>query len=587
MRSKIIATGIVLALLACASFATGQTATGGVNGNVSDPSGAVVPGATIKLTNEATQVETLSRSNETGNYVFVGVQPGTYTLKVEMTGFRSVEARGLKVDVSQTVTQNFTFEVGRVTETVEVNFVAPLVNSTTAELGTVIEQRVVEDLPLNGRNFTQLLTLTPGATPVSTSQNRNIGCCEGNVGLPGSGFSDASFHGQQNRSKLYFFDGIINTNIRGPTYIVIPYIDSIQEFKVVGHDAKAEYGGATGGVVDMVSKSGTNSFHGSVFEYVRNDAFDARNSVTDFDPVRRTPKIFPFRQNQFGATFSGPIIKNKTFFSGGYDGWRYSKPSLDRSYVPTAAELGGDFSLQPYSTTPHQIYNPYSGSGTSRVAFRCDASGNPLPLLPGTNLQDQTLGAPCNKLPQALISTEMQQFFLKYSTLPNYSVTSDRGHNFIQTRPPPNTSNSFQVRIDHRLSQKDNLFFRYTEQRVSVVNPIGEVGFTEGGSIGRNYGGGWVHTFRPSLILDLRAAYAGRPAVDAGQQNQNPLRLDPLNQLGFKDIDKFSGILFRLNTNEWIAGGSSDFGIRGPAPRENPIWIVTPNIVWLKGRHIF
>src|SRR5207249_7010071 len=105
----------------------------------------------IKLTNEATQVETLSRSNETGNYVFVGVQPGTYTLKVEMTGFRSVEARGLKVDVSQTATQNFTFEVGRVTETVEVNFVAPLVNSTTAELGTVIEQRVVEDLPLNGR----------------------------------------------------------------------------------------------------------------------------------------------------------------------------------------------------------------------------------------------------------------------------------------------------------------------------------------------------------------------------------------------------------------------------------------------------
>src|SRR5205807_3884767 len=111
-------------------------------------------------------------------------------------------------------------------------------------------------------------------------------------------------------------------------------------------------------------------------------------------------KIFPFRQNQFGATFSGPIIKNKTFFSGGYDGWRYSKPSLDRSYVPTAAELSGDFTAQPYYTTPHQVYNPYSGSGSSRVPFRCDATGNPLPLLPGTNLQDQTLGAACNKLPQ-------------------------------------------------------------------------------------------------------------------------------------------------------------------------------------------
>src|SRR5215471_21071795 len=140
MRSKIILTGIVVVLLACASGARAQTATGGVNGNVSDPSGAVVPGATVKLTNEATQVETLSKTNETGNYVFVGVQPGTYTLRAEMTGFRAVEAKGLKVDVSQTVTQNFTFEVGGVTETVEVDFAAPLVNSTTAELGTVIEQ---------------------------------------------------------------------------------------------------------------------------------------------------------------------------------------------------------------------------------------------------------------------------------------------------------------------------------------------------------------------------------------------------------------------------------------------------------------
>src|SRR3989442_5362440 len=355
MRSKIIATGIVLVLLACASFATGQTATGGVNGNVSDPSGAVVPGAKIKLTNEATQVETLSKSNETGNYVFVGVQPGTYTLKVEMTGFRSVEARGLKVDVSQTVTQNFTFEVGGVTETVEVNFVAPLVNSTTAELGTVIEERVLADLPLNGRNFTQLLTLTPGATPVSTSQNRTIGCCEGNIGLPNSGFSDASFHGQQNRSKLYFFDGIINTNIRGPTYIVLPNVDLVQEFKVVGHDAKAEFGGATGGVVNMVSKPGGNKFHGSAFEYVRNDAFDARNTFNDNTRTRPAP----FRQNQFGAILSGPIFRDKTFFSGGYDGWRYSQPGAALSWAPTAAEIAGDFSASTGARVK-QIFNPYS-----------------------------------------------------------------------------------------------------------------------------------------------------------------------------------------------------------------------------------
>src|SRR5262249_36520315 len=147
--------------------------------------------------------------------------------------------------------------VGEVSQTVEVSSeTGELVEKSSTELGTVISERAVHDLPLNGRNFTQLLTLTPGATPVSTSQNRSVGCCEGNVGLPGSGFSDASFHGQENRSKLYYYDGIINTNIRGPTYIVIPNIDLIQEFKVVGHDAKADYGGATGGVVNMVSKSG-------------------------------------------------------------------------------------------------------------------------------------------------------------------------------------------------------------------------------------------------------------------------------------------------------------------------------------------
>src|SRR5215813_10927900 len=290
MRSKIIATGIVLMLLAFAPTAPAQTATGGVNGNVSDPSGAIVPGATIKLTNEATQVETLSKTNETGNYLFVGVQPGIYTLKVEMAGFRTVEAKGLKVDVSQTVTQNFTFQVGGVTETIEVGFAAPLVAATTSELGTAIEQRVVEDLPLNGRNFTQLLTLTPGATPVSTAQGSGISVQDAAIsGIPGSSFSKPSVQGQPNRSTLYYLDGIISTDLRGPVYGVLPIIDTIDEFKVQSHNDKVEFGGAVGGVVSVVSKSGTNQFHGSAWEFVRNNAFDARNPFTDFtqDPVTK------------------------------------------------------------------------------------------------------------------------------------------------------------------------------------------------------------------------------------------------------------------------------------------------------------
>src|SRR6266566_4373138 len=578
----------LLLIVVSASVLLAQTATGEVSGTITDPNGAAVPGAVVRLTNRATKIESVAKTSESGYFIFVNVKPASYTLTVEVPGFKGTQTQ-LDVGVSETVTQNVALTVGQVSEAVEILAGTEMVQRSSSDLGTVIAEKAVQDLPLNGRNFTQLLTLTPGATPVSTSQNRSIGGVEGNVGIPGSGFADPSFHGQENRSKLYFFDGIINTNVRGPTYIVIPNIDLIQEFKVVGHDAKAEFGGATGGVVDMVSASGSSSFHGSAFEYVRNDAFDARNSVTDFDPVTRAPKIFPFRQNQFGATFSGPLIKNKTFFSGGYDGWRYSKPSLNLSYVPTAAEVSGDFTQQPYfSGAPHALYNPYTGtSGANRTRFMCDAFGNPLPpdMTPGPTFGTQPNGTPCNKIPQALISTEIQQLFMNYAAQPNYSVAGDPGHNFIQTRSTPNNSNSFQVRIDHRLSRNDNLFLRYTEQRVSVINPIGEVGFTEGGSTGRNYGGGWVHTFRPNLIMDLRAGYAGRPSVDAGQQNQHPLGLDPLNQLGFKDIDKFSGILFRLNTNEWIAGGSNDVGIRGAAPRENPNWSVTPNIVWLKGRH--
>src|SRR5215475_10647140 len=452
---------LLAALVTLSSTIFGQTSTGEVNGTVIDPVGAAVPGAIVKLINQATKIETVARPNQGGYYVFVNVRPGPYVLRVEAQGFKAAQIPVFDVGVSQTMTQNFALTVGEVSQTVEVTANTELLQSSSSELGTVITEKVVEDLPLNGRNFTQLLTLTPGVTPVSTAQNRNVGCCEGNVGIPGSGFSDASFHGQLNRSKLYFYDGIINTNVRGPTYIVIPNIDAVQEFKVVGHDAKAEFGGATGGVMNMVSKSGGANLHGSAFGYVRNNFFDARNSITDATctAARCKPGQFapsgptPFRQNQFGGVISGPIIKNRTFFSVSYDGWRYSQPGLGLSYAPTAAEIAGDFT----NTSPkfrRQIYNPYStrasGSGFVRDPFRCDAAGNPLPVN-AQKQQDQTVGTACNKLPQALIFAPMQQFFQTYSATPNAVIPGDLTNNFIQTRPTINNSNSYQARIDHRL----------------------------------------------------------------------------------------------------------------------------------------
>ncbi|HET6890701.1 MAG TPA: TonB-dependent receptor [Pyrinomonadaceae bacterium] len=580
-----------LIVLTFAVLVSAQTATGEVNGTVTDPNGAAVPGAVVKLSNQATGIETEVKTDSNGYFTFVNVRPASYQLIVEVQGFKGAQSR-FTVGVSETVTQDISLALGQVSEVVEITGAGELIQRSSTELGTVISERAVQDLPLNGRNFTQLLTLSPGVTPVSTSQNRNVGGVEGNVGIPGSGFADPSFHGQQNRSKLYFYDGIINTNIRGPTYLVIPNIDLIQEFKVVGHDAKAEFGGASGGVMNMVSKSGGNNFHGSAFWYVRNDAFDARNSFDVCTAARCRPgqlvpdKPAPFRQNQFGAILTGPIISNRTFFSAGYDGWRYSQPGLGLSYVPTAAELNGDFSNFRVRNNP--IFNPYStravGGGFVRDRFRCDAAGNPLPVN-ALKQQDQTIGTFCNKIPQALIFAPMQQFFRQYAALPNFSLPGNFTQNFVQGRPTTNDSNGFQVRVDHRFNDDDNIFFRYTEHRVTVVNPIGDAGSTGGGSQGRNYGGGWTHMFTPNLIFDIRAGYAGRPGVDSGQQNQHEAGIDPLKQFGFGDIDKFAGMLVRLDTAEWTNGGNNDFGVRGAAIRENPNWSVTPNLTWLKGRH--
>jgi len=589
MNSLKIAIVTLLLTLVSAVALQAQTATGEVNGTVTDPNGAAVPGATVKLINQATKGETEATTNQSGYFTFVNLKPASYTLMVETKGFKKSLTNAFALGVSETVTQNVSLSVGEMSEVVEVAAGSELVQSSSSELGSVINERTVEDLPLNGRNFTQLLILTPGVTPVSTSQNKSIGGVEGNVGIPGSGFVDPSFHGQENRSKLYFFDGIINTNIRGPTYIVIPNIDLVQEFKVVGQDAKAEFGGAMGGVMNMVSKSGGNSFHGSAFEYVRNDAFDARNSFDVCTTARCgtstgvPKKPLPFRQNQFGAVVTGPIIKNHTFFSFGYDGWRYSQAALGLSYVPTLAEIAGDFTNTPFRRA---IFNPYStrqvGSNFVRDQFRCDAAGNPLPVN-AAKQQDQTIGAVCFKIPQALIFGPMQKFFQTYSAVPNFS--GDAQNNFAQSRPTINNANGYQFRIDHRFRDSDNIFFRFTQQTVTVFNPIGEAGSTSGSGKGRNYGGGWTHTFSPNLILDVRAGYAGRPGVDSSQQNQHEAGLDPLKQAGFADVDKYAGLLVALQN--WAAGGSGNFGIRGAALRENPNWSITPNVTWLRGRHNF
>ncbi len=253
----------VLVLLAApavpASRSWGQSATGEVNGVVTDETGSVVPAASVRLVNRATQVGSQAVTNPRGRYVFVNVKPAAYVLAVELEGFKKVQTAPFDVGVNQTVTQPMKLALGTVSETVEVKGEAEMLQQSSSELGTVITERAVRDLPLNGRNFTQLLTLTPGATPVSTAQGSSVGFQDAGISaIPGSAFAKPSLHGQENRSTLYFLDGIINTDLRGPVYGFLPIVDLTDEFKVQSHNDKAEYGGVVGGIVNMTSKSGAN-----------------------------------------------------------------------------------------------------------------------------------------------------------------------------------------------------------------------------------------------------------------------------------------------------------------------------------------
>jgi outer membrane receptor protein involved in Fe transport len=591
-----IAGFLIPALLLADPFLFAQTSFGGVNGTVSDPSGAVVAEATVTLVNRATNIEARTRTNSAGYFTFVNVRPGDYTLTVERAGFKLVQVPVFNVGVGQTVTQNVTLEVGAVTQTVEVMAQATLLQPSSSELGHVVQAEVVHNLPLNGRNFTQLILLSPGVNPVSVAQGPTATMTfqsEGNTGIPGSTIANASIQGQQNRSKIFFYDGIINTSVRGTSYVVLPDIDMIEEFKVQSHNDKAEYGGVTGGVVNMYSKSGTNAFHGSAFEFVRNDAFVGRNPFTDSDPVRDACDrndgrlcADPFRQNQFGANIGGPIMRNKTFFHAGYDGWRYRDVAAGFNRIPEAAELGGDFSNYFWN---RDIYNPYStrldaNGNLIRDRFMCDAGGSPLtPLADGT----QPAGTPCNIIPPSLISPLMLGFFQTYAVQPN--LAGDPQNNFQQTRSRESNANNYQVRVDHHFSERDNVFFRWNEQRIKNRQPVGDRAANSPDFKNRNFGGGWLHTFSPSVILEVRGGAATQPSEDAPARHE--LGTEPLKALGFADIDRFDGLIVNIAAgNPWSTRGggiSNNLGHRGPAPRGNPNYSLTGNLTWLRGNHNF
>src|SRR5579863_1283336 len=303
--------GVLAAVIVSAIPAWSQRSTASINGSVKDSTGAVIPRATVALTNTATNVVSTATTNASGDYVILNILPGQYTLKASKDGFETVTQAEFSLDVNQTTTFDFTLSIGSAKQSVTVEATASHVETSTSELGTVVTQTMVNDLPLNGRNFTQLLELTPGVSPISVAQNSG-----GWTAQPLGAFTFPSVNGQTNRSNLFMLDGINNQGSFESTYAIAPQIDDIQEFKVQSHNDEAQFGGALGAVVNVVTKGGTNSFHGDGFEFLRNNALDARNFFTP-----PTQSVTPYKQNQFGGTIAGPVIiphvyngRDKTFF---------------------------------------------------------------------------------------------------------------------------------------------------------------------------------------------------------------------------------------------------------------------------------
>src|SRR5579864_8616250 len=477
----ILTFAVALAAALSSSSAWAQ-ATATANGTVRDSAGAVVVGANVVLHNRDTNLDRPASTNNVGAYVMPDVQPGNYDLKVTKSGFGPTVKSGILLVVNQTATYDFALKAGSVNSVVEVQANPVTLETSTAELGVAVVKEQVNDLPLNGRNFTQILNLTPGVSTVNVSQNSTTsgGIWSNPIGT----FSYPSVNGQSNRSNLFLLDGVNNEGSFGSTYAIAPIVDDIQEFKVQTHNDDASFGGVMGGVINVVTKSGTSQFHGSGWEFIRNKALDA-NIVYPLLPASQQSLATNqprFQQNQFGATFGGPLPipgerTKKTFFFLSYEGFRLHSAASNQYITPTATQLTGDL-----TGIAGQIYNPYSGQ-----PFMCDPStGAALPA-PG-NVQGS--GTPCNKIPSTMIDPNMVTYAEKIFPAPN--VTGNSNFNGIDTTKTVTRQDEGSGRLDHQFSQKDTVWARYSSFRQPVTGSGGFVGIlhnqvTDGYNIAVHY----------------------------------------------------------------------------------------------------
>jgi hypothetical protein len=498
---------IVCALALLIPPALHGQAVGSFSGNVLDKSGSSIPGATVKATSQATGLSRDTKTDSAGHYLIPLLPVDTYTVRVDMQGFQSTESRNLKLDVDQARELDFSIATATVVTSVTVSGDAVTAETSNPSLGQVITSQQVSQLPLNGRDFVQLATLTAGATAETNSGSFFNSSADSEVAARGP-FS-LSVGGSRPNSTDWLLDGVDNNELTAGGYGVLTSIDDIAEFKVLTFSYSAEYGSRAGPTVLVTTKSGTNNFHGSLFEFVRNTAFDAKG---DFDTT--TPK---FNLNQFGGSIGGPILHNKTFFF--VDGeQKYQRQGITfTGLVPSVAMRNGDFSADPFgnnvSTGTNGSFSPAIANpnmfGSANPYFQCDASGN---AIPANADGSQAPGQNCNKIPSNLINSAGQGLLNIYPA-PNASGGS---YNYVNEPVRVLNETKFDIRLDETLTAKDNLFGRFSYDQAFSFAPGGAPGLAEANAFGsnenlinhaRNAGIGWSHVFADNTLNQATFGY--------------------------------------------------------------------------------
>jgi Carboxypeptidase regulatory-like domain len=502
-------------------------ATGSFSGNVVDKSGSAISGATVTATSQGTGVSREAKTDDAGHYLIPLLPVSIYTLRVEFQGFQTVENKDLRLQVDEARELNFTLSPSSVSSTVEVSASAVAVETTNPSLGQVINAEEVSQLPLNGRDFVQLATLTPGATAESNPNSFFTSAASSEVAARGS-FS-LSVGGSRPNSTDWLLDGVDNNELTAGGIGTFSSIDDIQEFKVLTYNYSAEYGTRAGPTVLVTTKSGSNDFHGSLFEFVRNTSLDAKSFFA--------PTAEKFNLNQYGGSVGGPIRKGKTFFfvDGEQKDQRHGitftglVPSV--AMRPSATQPFADFTTDPFgkpvtgtvmvggnAVSVPGIVNPNMlGTSTNpatfpNVYFQCDASGNPLPAAANGS---QAHGTPCAKIPASLVNS-IGASLLNFYPVPNASNAA-QGFNFVSVPVRKLDETKFDIRLDHTLSANDTLFARFSyDDAISFIPGGFSGGFAEANAFGSNQGIinharnvaiGETHVFSPSTVNQASFGY--------------------------------------------------------------------------------